>query len=210
MTLIIDSYVCGALLNNVYIIHDETTLEGAIIDPTMDSEYLATHIESSGINLKYIIDTHGHFDHIFNNSFFKTRFPKTKLLIHKADTHMLKAQTNMATMFGFSASESPQPDMNLAEGDEILLGEEKLKIIETPGHTQGSISLYQEGFVIVGDTIFKGGVGRTDLPGGDHGKLLQSIKNKLYILPDDTVVYSGHGSPTTIGAEKRTNPFIQA
>jgi hydroxyacylglutathione hydrolase len=209
MSLKIDCHTCGALGNNVYLVFDTNSNEGALIDPAMDTEYLVVHIETSQIRLTHIIDTHGHFDHTFNNKYFKERFPKAELLIHKADVHMLKAQTEMATMFGFSASESPQPDRYLVDGDEIHLGDEKLLIIETPGHTQGSISLYHEGFAIVGDTLFKGSVGRTDLPGGDHGKLLKSIRDKLYVLPDDTVVYSGHGLTTTIGTEKKSNPFIR-
>ncbi len=209
MPLIVDSYTCGALENNVFIVHDSTSLECALIDPTMDSEFLASKIESAGLLLRYIVDTHGHFDHTFHNRFFKNRFPQAELLIHKADEHMLKAQTELATMFGFTASESPVPNRYISESDELTLGIELLKVLETPGHSEGGICLYHDGFLIAGDTLFKNGIGRTDLPGGNHKKLLKSIKEKIYTLPECTIVYCGHGPNTTVGYEKTTNPFIR-
>lgn len=209
MPLIIDSFTCGALGNNVFIVRDSTTLECALIDPTMDSEFLAGKIETAGLLLKFIVNTHGHFDHTFHNRFFKNHFPKAHILIHKADEHILKAQTQLATLFGFTASESPKPDRYVSEPDELALGNELLTVIETPGHSEGGICLYYEGFLIAGDTLFKSGIGRTDLPGGNHKKLLKSIKEKIYTLPENTVVYCGHGPNTTVGNEKTSNPFVR-
>ncbi len=205
----LERHICGPLANNVYLFYDPKSLEAMLIDPGIGSEYLAENIGAASLNLKYIVNTHGHFDHTFNNAFFKKKFPEAQLAIHKGDVHMLKAQTEMATMFGFDAESSPEPDLFLYEGQKLALGEFQVEIIEVPGHSPGGIALVYENIAIVGDALFEGSIGRTDLPGANHRLLLDSIMQKLLVLPDSTEVYPGHGNATRIGEEKASNPFLK-
>lgn len=205
----LERHICGALANNAYLWYDTDSKEGMLVDPAMGSEYLADNIRSLELSLKYLINTHGHFDHTFNNRFFKDAFPEATFLIHKGDEHMLKAQTEMASMFGFDAESSPPPDAYIDESTNILLGQFAFVVLEVPGHSPGGIALHFGSDVLVGDALFEGSIGRTDLPGGDHTQLIGAIRQKLFTLPDETIVYPGHGATTTIGKEKATNPFFQ-
>lgn len=203
----IKEYVVGPLENNVFLIIDENTKESLLIDPGIESDYILNDINKENLNLKYIINTHSHFDHAHNNVFFKEK-TKAKLLIHKDELMILKTMGQQAMVWGMKVPKSAEPDKLLEEGDIIEIGNIKLKVIHTPGHTPGGISLIVDKIAFVGDTIFAGSIGRTDFPGGSFDTLISSIKNKLFILPDDTLLYTGHGPKTTIGEEKKYNPFL--
>jgi glyoxylase-like metal-dependent hydrolase (beta-lactamase superfamily II) len=158
--------------------------------------------------LKYIINTHGHIDHIACNNLLKAK-TKALLLIHRLDADMLvDANKNFSSFMGKVIC-SPPADKLLEEGDEISLGTLNLIVIHTPGHTPGGISLVSNNMVFSGDTLFAGGIGRTDLPGGSYPDLIKSIKEKLLILGDDKTIYPGHGPDSTIGEERRTNPYLK-
>jgi len=209
--LIVKMLPVGPLLTNCYIVGCEETKEGAIIDPGGDADRILATVEETGLTVKYVINTHGHFDHILANRKV-VEATGAKLAIHPKDEPMLLAKlSGLANFFGLGGIiPSPPPDLLLEEGDELLVGKLRFKVLHTPGHSPGSISLYneEEGVVFAGDVLFNGGIGRTDLPGGSYRTLMESIRNKLLTLPDETIVYPGHGPPTTIGKERRSNPFL--
>ncbi|MGB9668137.1 MAG: MBL fold metallo-hydrolase [Thermosulfidibacteraceae bacterium] len=204
----VERVVVGALEVNCYIVLDEKSKEGIVIDPGAEGRRIVRIIEGEGINLKYIINTHGHVDHIGANRDVKNAFPDALLAIGEFDLPLLRNAMNSYIAMMVGAKESPEPDLLLKEGDIIEFGECTLKVIHTPGHTPGSICLLTEGIVFTGDTLFAGSVGRVDLPMSQPEKLIPSIKEKLMILPDDTVVLPGHGPKSTIGYERRYNPFV--
>lgn len=210
MTII--SLAVGPLTTNCYIVTCERTLEALIIDPGFsihEGDNIIKEIEKRALQVRYIVNTHGHVDHISGNAKIKET-TKAKIMIHKDDAHMLMSPPrNLSTMLGLSAVSLP-PDHLLSDGDKIRVGFLEFEVLHTPGHTPGSISLYcrDENAVFTGDTLFAGSVGRTDLPGSSYKKLISSIKGKLLKLPDETVVYPGHGEETTIGRERKWNPFI--
>ncbi|MBI5166967.1 MAG: MBL fold metallo-hydrolase [candidate division NC10 bacterium] len=197
----------GPLENNVYLVSDRGSRKAALIDPGLESEGILQHLEQAGLQLELIINTHGHFDHIYANAFFKAK-TGAKVLIHKKDLSGLRRLQDEALLFGLRAAPSPEPDRLLQEGDLIELAGFSFQVLHTPGHTPGGICLYHDGMVFVGDTLFAGSIGRTDLPGGSYEALIASVQKKLFVLPEETVVYPGHGPETTIGEEKRTNPFF--
>ncbi|MBU4377217.1 MAG: MBL fold metallo-hydrolase [Candidatus Omnitrophica bacterium] len=203
--MFIKRVVVGALETNCYILADPQTREAAIIDPGSDGNGIKREIERHGFNIKCVINTHGHGDHISSNGKFKA-----PIYIHRLDVDFLRnSKLNMSASFGFSIK-SPEASRILEEGDIIEIGSCGLKVIHTPGHTPGSISLLGRGFVFTGDTLFMGGVGRTDFPYGSEKKLIDSIREKLLVLDDNTIVYPGHGPSSTIGAEKLHNGFVNA
>jgi glyoxylase-like metal-dependent hydrolase (beta-lactamase superfamily II) len=204
----VERVVVGALEVNCYIVLDEKSKEGIVIDPGAEGRRIVRIIEGESINLKYIINTHGHVDHIGANRDVKNAFPDALLAIGEFDLPLLRNAMNSYIAMMVGAKESPEPDLLLKEGDIIEFGECTLKVIHTPGHTPGSICLLTEGIVFTGDTLFAGSVGRVDLPMSQPEKLIPSIKEKLMILPDDTVVLPGHGPKSTIGYERRYNPFV--
>lgn len=201
MSVRIEWAVVGPVFTNCYLIYDDSTKEAILIDPGLDSERVLDRIEEEGLELKLILNTHGHFDHVACNGFFK-RETGAGIAIHEDDVEILKSVPEQATWFGVTAPPSPQPDVILKEGDSIEIGEIKLEVIHTPGHTPGGICLLGDGFLFSGDTLFRGSMGRTDLPGGSLEELIRSIKTKLFVLPDDTLVYPGHGDMTSIGEER--------
>ena len=158
------------------------------------------------LTVKAIINTHGHFDHVSANKSLK-KSTGADLMIHKADAGMLAQLSGSAAAWGLKAEDSPQPDRLLDDGDVIDIGSLSFKVLHTPGHTPGGISLYVDSAVFVGDTLFAGSIGRTDFPGGDYDTLINAIKTKLFALPGDTAVYTGHMEPTTIEREMKYNPF---
>jgi glyoxylase-like metal-dependent hydrolase (beta-lactamase superfamily II) len=194
---------------NAFLLWDETTNQAALIDPAGEVDEFADEIAARGLTLVALVNTHGHLDHISGNADVKARWA-VPLYIHELDRPMLTDPTRNMSAFTGQEIISPDADMTLKDGETLAIGTETLTVLHTPGHTPGSISLYQPGRLIAGDTLFCGGVGRTDLPGGSEAQLLNSIRTKLYSLPDETVVHSGHGPSTTIGEEKRTNPFVRA
>jgi hydroxyacylglutathione hydrolase len=212
--LIIKMLQVGPIMTNCYIVGCEETKKGAIIDPGGNGDFLLAEVRQLGLEIKYVINTHGHFDHTLANrevmEGLKKRQQEPPLLaIHRAEEPMLKSGGGAAS-FGLRGFSSPPVDLYLEEGDVLTLGQVKLKVLYTPGHSVGSISLLneKEKAVFDGDVLFNMGIGRTDLTGGDFETLMESIRNKLLTLPDDTVVYSGHGPATTIGRERASNPFL--
>lgn len=200
---------------NTLVLYDDTK-EAVIVDPGMGSfierQELADFISDNGLKIKYIIDTHPHIDHVLGNGYCVDVF-KAPLLMHEAGIPVYNRSTAYGVAFGMDCdmSDFPVPDRFMQEGDCIRFGTQELQVMYTPGHAAGSISLYvpAAGCVIVGDVLFAGSIGRSDLPTGNHAILIDSIKTKLMTLPDTTVVYTGHGPTTTIGVEKRNNPFLR-
>jgi len=206
--LIIKTLAVGPIMANCYIIGCENSKQAAVIDPGEDGDKILMALAREGLTVQYLLNTHGHFDHVGANRRMKEA-TGAELLIHAADAPMLDMLPQAAASFGLSAENSPQPDRTIAEGDTITFGEITLKVLHTPGHSPGGVSFHCNGVVFVGDTLFAGSIGRTDFEGGDFNTLIASIKNKLLPLGDDVTIYTGHGPATTIGTEKRSNPFLQ-
>jgi glyoxylase-like metal-dependent hydrolase (beta-lactamase superfamily II) len=198
----------GPIQANCIILGCDETQNGVVIDPGDDVPRILKIIEEAGLDLRYIVNTHGHFDHVGGNAALKAA-TEAPILIHPEDAPMLGQLTASARNFGLNAENSPDPDRLIEEGEIIEFGTLSLKVLHTPGHTPGGVSLAMDGKVFVGDTLFAGSIGRTDFPGGDYGTLIHSIQQKLFSLDDEVVVYTGHGPETTIGQEKRTNPFAR-
>lgn len=198
----------GVLQTNCYVVFDEKTKEAAIIDPSGDFPELKGYIENNGLKVKYIIVTHGHGDHIGALKELKD-YSDADIYIHGEDNEMLKSKIkNFSNIMGGAVVEM-SADKFLEDGDVLELGETKLNIIHTPGHSRGGISIYCDRVLFSGDTLFKNSIGRTDFPGGSLAEIIDSIKSKLFALPDDTVVYPGHGPSTTILAEKQGNGYVR-
>ncbi len=193
---------------NCFIVGCEKTLEAVVIDPGDDVDRILNTLAKGKLTVKKIINTHGHFDHVGGNKRMKAA-TGAEILIHPADAFMLTQLTMAAASFGMAAENSPPADLNINDGDTISFGQLALTVIHTPGHTPGGISLFTPGHVFVGDTLFAGSIGRTDFPGGDFNTLIASIQKKLFKLADDVTVHCGHGPTTTIGREKRSNPFAR-
>ncbi|MFP4158603.1 MAG: MBL fold metallo-hydrolase [Desulfosalsimonas sp.] len=206
--MILKALAVGPIMANCYILGCERTKSAAVIDPGEEADKILMKLAEDKLTLKYIINTHGHFDHVGGNSQLKNA-SGAELVIHKADEPMLAELGRAAASFGLSAENSPPPDKTVDEGDVISFGDISLKVLHTPGHSPGGISLLTDKMVFVGDSLFAGSIGRTDLPGGDYNTLITSIKTKLLSLDEDTKVYTGHGPATTIGQEKRVNPFLR-
>jgi len=205
--LIIKELVVGPLMANCFICGCSKTKEAIVIDPGGDANMILHSLADSELKVKYIINTHGHFDHVSANGKMKDA-TGADILIHSLDAPMLEKLSSNAALFGVSVENSPPCDQTLEEGDTVSFGDITLKVVHTPGHTPGGISLYTSGIVFVGDTLFAGSIGRTDFPGGDFDTLITSIKTKLFNMEDDVRVLSGHGPETSIGKEKRHNPFV--
>ncbi len=205
--LIIKDLVVGPLMANCFIFGCNKTKEAVVIDPGGDADRILLSLADSELKVKYIINTHGHFDHVCGNGKMKDA-TGADILIHPLDAPMLGMLSSNAAVFGISVENSPPCDQTIEEGETISFGNISLKVIHTPGHTPGGISLYTDGIVFVGDTLFAGSIGRTDFPGGDYDTLISSIKTKLFDMEDDMRVLSGHGPETSIGSEKRFNPFV--
>ena len=207
--MIFETIAVGPLSVNCYIAGCEQNGEGIIVDPGGDSDLITRLVQQHGLKIHTIINTHGHFDHVGGNSRILETF-KARLLIHQADAPMLGRSAEVARKYGLQGENSPEADAFLVDGMDIKFGTCRLKVLHTPGHTQGGCSLYfaEERIVITGDTLFADSIGRTDLPGGSHEQLLESIRTKLFTLPDDVTVYPGHGQHTTIGHEKSCNPYF--
>lgn len=200
----------GGLEANCYILSCPKTKEGVVIDPGDEGERILSTIKDLDINIKYVINTHGHYDHTGCNDEMKDHF-HCDLLIHEDDQEMLMdPKLNLSHYLGENKS-GPKADILLKDNDIIKFGDISLKVIHTPGHTRGGITLYSEAEKVcfTGDTLFFGSVGRTDLPGGDYDTLINSIKSKLLVLPDDVKAYPGHGVETSIGKEKKINSYLK-
>ncbi len=205
--MIIKTLAVGPIMANCFILGCEETLEAAVIDPGDEADRILQALAESNLTTKLIINTHGHFDHVGANKRLN-EVTGAPILIHPLDAPLLNQLANSAAAWGMTAENSPAPDRELQDGDEVTFGKVLLKVIHTPGHTPGGISLYTDSEVFVGDTLFAGSIGRTDFPGGSFETLQASIQQKLFALSDDLKVYPGHNQTTTIGVEKRTNPFV--
>ena len=205
--MIIKELPVGMIMANCFIAGCEEKLEAVVIDPGDETERILLTLAELKLTAKYIVNTHGHFDHVGGNRKLKEA-TGADIMIHPADAPMLSMLTQAAAGFGLSTENSPPPDIELNDGSIITFGSIEMKVIHTPGHSPGGISLYHDGHVFVGDTLFAGSIGRTDFPGGDFNTLISSIKEKLFPLGDDVRVHCGHGPETTIGQEKRFNPFL--
>jgi hydroxyacylglutathione hydrolase len=206
--MIVERLVVGTLQSNCYLVGCDETKEGIIIDPGGDAPLILDRVEQLGLTIKYIVNTHGHIDHIAANRPVKEA-TGAQIAIHKDDAEWLVTdQGSYARMLGV-VSAGPAADVLLTEGDEISFGDDSLQVIHTPGHSLGGISLVGDGVVFCGDTLFAMGVGRVDLPGGSWETLMRSIQTRLFTMPDDTVAYTGHGPTTTIGREKQLNPWFR-
>jgi hydroxyacylglutathione hydrolase len=198
----------GPVMANCYIVGCKEAGEAVVIDPGADGNRILSELKKASLSLKYIINTHGHFDHVGANRTIKEE-TGAQLLIHSSDEPYLKQIVDSAAAWGLTTEPSPVPDRTLKDGDKISFGNITFDVIHTPGHTPGGISLYTEGNVFVGDTLFAGSIGRTDFRGGDYDTLINSIRTRLFSLPDTTRVMPGHNEETTIGREKRYNPFAR-
>ena len=205
--MIIKELSVGPIMANCFILGCEETKEAVVIDPGDEPDKILLALAELKLKVKYIINTHGHFDHVGGNKRLK-EVTGAKILIHPLDASMLGEVSNNANLFGLTNENSPPPDQTIEEGDIISFGNISLKVIHTPGHSAGGISLYTNGYVFVGDTLFAGSIGRTDFPGGSFEQLAASIRNKLFVLGDDVRVFTGHGPETTIGVERKHNPFV--
>lgn len=199
--------VVGPLQVNCFILADEKTREAVVIDPGDDGDAILKIIRDKGLAVRYIVNTHAHFDHVGANETLK-KSTGAQLLMHEDEAPVLATIGSQSQSFGMGSVSSPPPDRLLKHGDVVTAGEISLKVLHTPGHTPGGISLLEEGLVLTGDTLFAGSIGRTDFPGGDLLTLIRSIKTQLMTLPDDTKVFPGHGPASTIGDERKENPFL--
>ena len=199
--------VGGAMQENVYIVGSEETKECIVIDPGAEADFILEEVENLGLTVKYILNTHGHGDHIGGVAGVKEATGAT-FGIHEADVELLTRDSQWMKLMVRDSKEAPEPDFFVKDGDVFTVGDVELTAIETPGHTQGGICYYTEGAVFTGDTLFQGSVGRFDTPEGDGRQLVLGIFTKIMTLPADTKVYPGHGPDTTIGREKLTNPFL--
>jgi glyoxylase-like metal-dependent hydrolase (beta-lactamase superfamily II) len=205
--VIIKTLALGPIMANCFVLGCEKSSEGAVIDPGDEPDRILEVLADHNITAKLIINTHGHFDHVGANRKLKEA-TGAPILIHALDAPMLGQLASSAANWGMVAENSPPPDREIEDGDQVSFGNVTLTVLHTPGHTPGGISLYTDTEVFVGDTLFAGSVGRTDFAGGSFETLKNSIQQKLFKLNDDLVVYPGHNHPTTIGKEKRTNPFV--
>lgn len=205
----VETLIVGPLFSNCYIVWDESKKEGAIIDPGDDANEILKKIKELGITIKYILATHGHFDHVGGVAQLKRKLD-VDFLAHQGDDFFIADGEESALKWGIQIEGSPQPDKFLKDGDKIKIGNLELEVIYTPGHSPGGVSFLHNGMIFCGDTLFQGSIGRTDFRKGSIEDLTKSIKTRLYTLPDDTVVYTGHGPITTIGDEKLYNAFVRA
>lgn len=206
--MILETVVVGSVFTNCYVIGCKETLTGAIVDPGGNPEKIFTVIEKLEIHPQYVINTHGHADHIEANEQVKEVFG-AEILIHESDGPMLtEPEKNLSVFFG-PAIVSPPADRFITEGQVIEVGRIKLNVVHTPGHSPGGVSLVGDGYVFTGDALFAGSIGRTDFPGASYEQLIESIRSKLFTLDDSLKVYSGHGPESTIGWEKTHNPFLK-
>tara|TARA_B100001750_G_scaffold140842_1_gene112243 strand:+ start:192 stop:824 length:633 start_codon:yes stop_codon:yes gene_type:complete len=205
--MILRILVVGPIMENTYVIGSEDTLDAAIIDPGGDAHRIIAELESLKLNVKYILNTHGHGDHIGAISALKD-YTGAQYGIHESDIELIKRDSSWIAQAISDFKPPPNPDFNIVHDDIILIGNTSIRAIETPGHTQGGVCYYIEDSVFTGDTLFKGSIGRFDMPGGNGTQLIQSINSRLLTLPEDTKVYPGHGDSSTIYKEKTTNPFL--
>lgn len=197
----------GAFAENCYIVADTQERRAALIDPGEEADLFLRRLDTEGWALEAIWLTHAHLDHILGVPGVVQRYP-VPVYLHPADRALYAAAPEQAAWLGVRAATPPPPDREFAHGDIVSVGDLRFEVRHVPGHSPGSVALVGEGMAFVGDALFAGSIGRTDLPGGDFEQLLASIREQLLSLPDHTIVYAGHGPETTVGRERRTNPFL--
>ncbi len=207
--MILHTIHVGITQTNCYVVGCEETHEGAVVDPGGNPKRILKAVEESGLAIRYVLNTHCHFDHMGANAAVVAA-TGAPLALHPAELPILQARGG-AAWFGVPVKESPMPDVELEDGQTLEVGTLRFQVLHTPGHSPGGVTFYleEEGVAFDGDVLFQMGVGRTDLPGGDWDTLVRSIRDVLFALPDDTVLYSGHGPKTTVGREKRSNPWVK-
>jgi hydroxyacylglutathione hydrolase len=209
----VKNFTFNAFQENTYVLYDET-LEAVVVDPGCydkeEQQELTDFVESKGLKVVLLINTHCHVDHVLGNSFVKSHFG-VKLSIHPKEESTLKSVETYGPAYGFHNYQPAQADQYFEEGDTIKFGNSKLEILFVPGHSVGHVAFYnkEDNFCIGGDVLFYRSIGRYDLPGGDYQILMNSIKNKMFALPETMVIHPGHGPATTVGDEKKHNPFFQ-
>ncbi|MFQ5823627.1 MAG: MBL fold metallo-hydrolase [bacterium] len=205
--MIIEKLEVGAFAENCYIVGCENTHQGVVIDPGDEIHRILSKINDMKLDIRYFLLTHAHLDHVKELKALKDEI-KVPILMHSADGFLLESLPTQAAAFGLSFSGIPKVDKYVTEGDSIEFGQLQFDVLHTPGHSPGSVTYASTGVAFVGDVLFMGSIGRTDLPGGDYDTLLNSIKTKLFPLGDDIIIYPGHGPQTNIGQEKLSNPFL--
>jgi len=209
--MIFDSFVVGMLQTNCYLVGDEESGKAVVIDPGGDSKKIVQRLRESNLQLISILSTHAHFDHVMEAWLLK-QLAGGEIVMHPRDEALLSDRmVGMAAVLKNSVDTAAFTiDRHVVEGDQIQVGSLLFQVIETPGHTPGHVSFYMPAkkMIFVGDTLFAGSIGRTDFPGGSHDQLIQSVREKVFPLPGETVVYPGHGPETTVEREKLTNPFF--
>jgi len=197
----------GPFQANAYLAICEETGRCALVDPGAETARLLACAADEGAEIESILLTHAHVDHIGGVAAAK-RETGVSVYLHSADSELYHAAPMQARGFGLQIEEPPEPDRELEDGQILEIGKGRLEVRHTPGHSPGHVCLVGDGFALVGDCVFAGSIGRTDLPGGDYTTLMESINERLLTLPDETVLYTGHGPQTTVGTERRTNPFL--
>ncbi len=206
--MVVRHLVVGTLQACCYVVGCPRTKRAMIIDPGGDAPKIISAADEAELTPVWIVNTHGHADHMAANAHLKQRYPEAAICIHPGDATMLTdPEENLSAMLGNPLC-SPGADRLLAEGEELQVGDTSWRVMHVPGHTPGGICLLGKGVIFVGDTLFAGSIGRWDFPGGDYGLLIRGIREKLLALPPETVVYPGHGPATTVGDEKSCNPFF--
>jgi glyoxylase-like metal-dependent hydrolase (beta-lactamase superfamily II) len=205
----VETFVVGPFECNCWVLSDETTREAVIVDPGADDVRILEFVRNEGLTVRWIVHTHAHLDHIGGAGTVKDAVGG-RLLLHEADRELWDGLPRQGKMFGLAYDPAPPVDEWLSDGAEFLLSGRPMRVLHTPGHTPGSVCILlpSEALLLAGDTLFAGSIGRTDLWGGSHPQLMDSIRSKLLTLDDAVRVLPGHGLETTIGAERRTNPFI--
>lgn len=207
--MVLSTVVVTEFMTNCFIVGDNSSNEAIVIDPGGEAHRILQEIENLGVDVKAVVNTHAHVDHIGALKEIKDSFD-AEIMLHNLELPILQTASRMARLFGVSIEQPPEPDRFLSEGDQVNCGDITFTVIETPGHSPGGISLVTSDgkYCFAGDTLFAGSIGRTDLPGGDYHTLIQSIKTRLIPLGDDVKVLPGHGPATTMGTERRYNPFL--
>lgn len=207
--MILRTIPVGITATNCYVVGCEQTHEGVVIDPGGHPDRIGQAIEESGVTVRYVLNTHCHFDHMGANADVLAA-TGALLALHAADLPILQARGG-ATWFGVPVKASPPPDVELVDGQTLEVGTLRLQVMHTPGHSPGSVTFYlqEEAAAFDGDVLFAMGIGRTDLPGGDWDTLMRSIREVLFTLPDETALYPGHGPSTTVEQERSSNPWLR-
>ncbi len=212
--MLVERLVVGDFASCAYVVAKGDNCECIIIDPGAEGDALLKIIEKHNLTPKFIVNTHGHSDHIAANSFLKERFPDLKICIHREDARLLRSTIKNLSLFFGRKVRSPNADRFLQEEDTLEIEGCSFKVLYTPGHTKGGIALLHQAeqnepaIIFTGDTLFAGSIGRTNFPSGSQKLLVRAIEEKIMTLPDETLVYPGHGPPTTVGQERSNNPFL--